>query len=35
MLQNLWGDYSKIKVIGNIFDNPELIQEALNEQYTK
>lgn len=34
-LQNSWGDYRKIKVIGNIFDNPELIQEALNGQYTK
>lgn len=25
-LQDPWGDYSKIKVIGNIFDNPELLE---------
>ena len=35
MLQDPWGDFSKIEVIGNVFDNPELIQEALNGQYTK
>ena len=26
MLQDHWGDYSKIEVIGNIFDNPELLE---------
>lgn len=26
MLQDPWGDYSKIEVIGNIFDNPELLE---------
>ena len=25
-LQDPWGDYSKIEVIGNIFDNPELLE---------
>ena len=28
MLQDPWGDYSKIEVIGNIFDNPELLEEC-------
>lgn len=27
MLQDPWGDYSKIEIIGNIFDNPELIKK--------
>lgn len=27
MMQDPWGDFSDIKVIGNIFDNPELINE--------
>lgn len=31
MLQDPWGDFSEIKVIGNIIDNPELLKEALNE----
>lgn len=26
MLQDPWGDYSKIEVIGNIFDNPALLE---------
>ena len=26
MLQDHWGDYSKIEVIGNIFDNPKLLE---------
>lgn len=29
MLQDPWGDYSKIEVIGNIFDNYNLIEEEL------
>lgn len=31
MLQDQWGDFSDVKVIGNIIDNPELIKEKLNE----
>ena len=27
MMQDPWGDFSDIKVIGNIFDNPELMYE--------
>ena len=27
MMQDPWGDFSDIKVIGNIFDNPELMNE--------
>ena len=25
MMQDLWGDFKEIKVIGNIIDNPELV----------
>ena len=31
MLQDSWGDFSDIKVIGNLFDNKELVKERLNE----
>jgi uncharacterized phage protein (TIGR01671 family) len=31
MMQDPWGDFGDIKVIGNLFDNPELIEEALDE----
>jgi uncharacterized phage protein (TIGR01671 family) len=31
MMQDPYGDAQDIKVIGNIFDNPEMIEEALNE----
>ena len=27
MMQDPWGDFSDIKVIGNIFDNPELLEK--------
>jgi hypothetical protein len=26
MMQDPWGDFLDIKVIGNIFDNPELLK---------
>ena len=28
MMQDPWGDFSDIKVIGNIFDNPELLERG-------
>lgn len=31
MLQDPWGDFSDIKVIGNLFDNYKIVKEALNE----
>jgi uncharacterized phage protein (TIGR01671 family) len=31
MLQDPWGDFSDVKVIGNLFDNADIIKEALNE----
>ena len=31
MLQDPWGDFKDIKVIGNIFDNPELVEDKINE----
>ena len=31
MLQDPWGDFSDVKVIGNIIDNPELIEEEIND----
>lgn len=31
MMQDPWGDFRDIKVIGNLFDNPELIEGALND----
>lgn len=30
MLQDPWGDFKDIKVIGNLFDNYDIIKEALN-----
>lgn len=30
MLQDPWGDFRDIKVVGNLFDNYEIIKEALN-----
>lgn len=30
MMQDPWGDFSEIKVIGNLFDNYEIVKEALN-----
>ena len=30
MIQDPWGDFQDIKVIGNIFDNSELIQKEKN-----
>ena len=29
MMQDPWGDFSDIKVIGNLFDNYDLIKEVL------
>lgn len=31
MLQDPWGDFSDIKVIGNLFDNYDVIKEKINE----
>lgn len=31
MFQDPWGDFSDVKVIGNLFDNADIIKEALNE----
>lgn len=31
MLQDPWGDFKDIKVIGNLFDNYNIVEEALNE----
>ena len=32
MLQDPYGDFSEIKVLGNIIDNPELLKEEHNEK---
>ena len=32
MLQDSYGDFSEIKVLGNIIDNPELLKEEHNEK---
>ena len=32
MLQDPYGDFSEIKVLGNIIDNPELLKEEQNEK---
>ena len=32
MLQDPYGDFSEIKVLGNIIDNPELLKEKHNEK---
>lgn len=32
MLQDPYGDFSEIKVLGNIIDNPELLKEEYNEK---
>lgn len=34
-LKNLWDDYSKIEVVGNYFDNYEMIQKALEKTWEK
>ena len=31
MMQDPWGDFQDIKVIGNVFDNYDIVEEALNE----
>ena len=31
MMQDPWGDFSDVKVIGNIIDNPELIEGETND----
>lgn len=31
MMQDPWGDFQDIKVIGNLFDNYDIVKEALNE----
>lgn len=31
MMQDPWGDFQDIKVIGNVFDNYDIVNEALNE----
>lgn len=31
MLQNPWGDFSDVKVVGNIIDSPELCIPKKNE----
>lgn len=31
MMQDPWGDFSDVKVIGNLFDNEEIVKEKLNE----
>ena len=35
MMQDPWGDFSDVKVIGNIIDNPELIELDCNKIRSK